>query len=79
MHANHVVTAAQAEAASRAIEVMLDGEPQSDPFQVLVHQSAAEMLRAVPPEAASSDAPTGYRTGVNARGLPSDPIPRVSR
>jgi len=50
VHPDHVVTAAQAEAASRAIEAALDGEPQPAPFHVLVRQAQREMLRAVPPQ-----------------------------
>ena len=50
-HPDHVVTAAQAEAASRAIEAALDGEPQPAPFHVLVREAQREMLRLVPPEA----------------------------
>jgi hypothetical protein len=52
LHAGHVVTAAQAEAASRAIEAALDGEPQAAPFHVLVRQAQREMLRLVPPQEA---------------------------
>ena len=48
VHADHVVTAAQAEAASRAIEAALDGERQAAPFHVLVRQAQREMLRLVP-------------------------------
>jgi hypothetical protein len=51
VHADHVVTAAQAEAASRAIEAALAGEPQPAPFHVLVRRAQREMLRPVPPEA----------------------------
>jgi hypothetical protein len=51
VHADHVVTAAQAEAASRAIEAALDGERQTVPFHVLVRRAQREMLRLVPPEA----------------------------
>ena len=51
VHADHVVTAAQAEAASRAIEAALDGEPLPAPFHVLVRRAQREMLRLVPPEA----------------------------
>ncbi len=49
VHAGHVVTAAQAEAASRAIEAALDGEPLPAPFHVLVRRTQREMLRLVPP------------------------------
>ena len=51
VHADHVVTAAQAEAASRAIEAALDGGPLPAPFHVLVRRAQREMLRLVPPEA----------------------------
>ena len=51
VHADHVVTAAQAEAASRAIEAALDGEPLPAPFHVLARQAQREMLRLVPPDA----------------------------
>jgi hypothetical protein len=51
VHADHVVTAAQAQAASRAIEAALDGERQTVPFHVLVRRAQREMLRLVPPEA----------------------------
>ena len=48
VHAGHVVTAVQAEAAGRVIEAALDGEPQAAPFHVLVRQAQREMLRLVP-------------------------------
>jgi hypothetical protein len=51
VHADHVVTAAQAEAASRMIEAALDGEPQPAPFHVLARRAQREMLRLVPPDA----------------------------
>jgi hypothetical protein len=51
VHPDHVVTAAQAEAASRAIEAALDGEPQPAPFHVLARRAQREMLRLVPPDA----------------------------
>jgi len=51
VHPDHVVTATQAEAASRAIEAALDGEPQPVPFHVLVRRAQREMLRLVPPDA----------------------------
>jgi hypothetical protein len=51
VHPDHVVTAAQAEAASQVIEAALDGEPQPAPFHVLARQAQREMLRLVPPEA----------------------------
>ncbi len=50
VHPDHVVTAAQAEAASRAIEAALDGEPRPAPFHVLVRWAQREMLRRVPPD-----------------------------
>ena len=48
LHADHVVTAAEAEAASRANEAALDGGLQPAPFHVLVRQAQREMLRVVP-------------------------------
>ena len=51
VHADHVVTAAQAEAANQAIEAVLDGEPLPAPFHVLVRRAQREMLRLVPPDA----------------------------
>jgi hypothetical protein len=60
LHADHVVTAAQTEAASRAIEAALDGEPQPAAFHVLVRQAQREMLRVVPSqERAEPDKPAG--------------------
>jgi len=50
LHADYVVTAAETEAASRAIEAALDGEPQPAAFHVLVRQAQREMLRVVPPQ-----------------------------
>ncbi|HEV2258188.1 MAG TPA: hypothetical protein VGS06_34075 [Streptosporangiaceae bacterium] len=51
VHADHVVTAAQAEAASRTIEAALDGEPLPAPFHVLARRAQRKMLRLVPPDA----------------------------
>src|SRR5712664_2862878 len=48
VHVDHVVPAAETEAASRAIEAALAGEPQPAPFRVLVRQAQREMLRVVP-------------------------------
>jgi hypothetical protein len=45
---DHVVTAAETEAASRAIEAALAGEPQLAPFHVLVRREQRKLLRAVP-------------------------------
>jgi hypothetical protein len=45
VHADHVVNAAQAEAASRTIATALDGESQPAPFHVLVRHVQREMLR----------------------------------
>jgi hypothetical protein len=39
LHADHVVTAAEREAASRAIETALEGECRAAPFRVLVRQA----------------------------------------
>jgi hypothetical protein len=53
LHADHVVTAAQTEAA-------LDGEPQPAAFHVLVRQAQREMLRVVASqERAEPDKPAG--------------------
>jgi len=54
VHPDHVVTAAQAGAASRAIEAALDGEPLAAPFHVLVRREQREMLRLVSPDAGPS-------------------------
>jgi hypothetical protein len=48
VHVGHVVTAAETEAASQAIEAALAGEPQPAPFHVLVRREQRKMLRAVP-------------------------------
>lgn len=48
VHVDHLVTAAETEAACRAIEAALAGEPQADPFYVLVRREQRKLLRAVP-------------------------------
>jgi hypothetical protein len=48
VHVDHVVTAAEREAACRAVEAALEGELQPAPFHVLVRQAQREMLRVVP-------------------------------
>jgi hypothetical protein len=48
VHVDHVVTAAETEAASRAVEAALAGEPQAAPFHVLVRREQRKMLRVVP-------------------------------
>jgi hypothetical protein len=45
VHVDHVVTAAETEAASQAIEAALAGEPQRAPFHVLVRREQRKMLR----------------------------------
>jgi hypothetical protein len=48
VHVDHVVTAAETEAVSRAIEAALAGGPQAVPFHVLVRREQRKMLRAAP-------------------------------
>jgi hypothetical protein len=55
VHVDHVVTAAETEAASQAIEAALAGEPQGAPFHVLVRREQRKMLRAVPRTAPGVD------------------------
>jgi hypothetical protein len=48
VHLDHVVTPAETEAASQAIEAPLAGEPQLAPFHVLVRREQRKMLRVLP-------------------------------
>jgi len=48
VHVDHVVTAAETEAANRAIEAALTGKPQLAPFHALARQEQRKMLRSVP-------------------------------
>jgi len=50
-HVDHVVTPAESEAASRAIEAALSGDEKHVPFHELVREEQRKMLRVVPPQA----------------------------
>jgi hypothetical protein len=50
-HVDHVVTRAESEATSRAIEAALSRDEEPVPFHELVREEQRKMLRVVPPEA----------------------------